>query len=144
MKRQLQILNGAACGEWRGSGAMPVAPSPEWNFVDVTDRPDAVVGSTYDVETDTFTPPPPPPARPKQLSRFEFMGLLTPQERIALKARRATDPILDDAFDLLDMANHVEPSHPMIAQMLGYVQQIGVMSADRRAAFVAAMAAAAK
>lgn len=80
---------------------------------------------------------------PPKLSRFEFMGLLTMQERQALKTRRTSDPVIDDALDLLEMANHVEPAHPLVVQMLGYVEQIGVMSAERRAAFVAAMNAAA-
>jgi hypothetical protein len=85
----------------------------------------------------------PPPVR--SLSRFEFMGLLTPQERIALRTRAAAgDVILADALDMLGLAAHVEVSHPLVEQMLGYVQSIGVMSAERRQAFVAAMAAAAK
>lgn len=85
--------------------------------------------------------PPPPAVEPRipQMSRFEFMGLLTTQERIALDTRAQSDPIMKDALRMLDLCNHVEPSHPMIAQMLGYVQQIGIMTAQRKAAFVVAM-----
>lgn len=85
----------------------------------------------------------PPPVR--QLSRFEFMGLLTPQERINLRQRAAAgDVILADALEMLGLAAHVEVGHQLVTQMLGYVQSIGVMTAERREAFVAAMDAAAK
>lgn len=90
-------------------------------------------------------PAPPVVVRaPQRLSRFEFMGLLTLQERQALKARRAIDPVIDDALDLLTMASHIEPTHAMVVQMLGYVEQIGIMSSARRTAFVAAMDALAR
>lgn len=84
----------------------------------------------------------PPPVR--KLSRFEFMGLLTAPERIALRARAAVDPVMADALGMLELASHVEPTHPMITQMLDYTVSLGgIMTPQRRAAFVEAMNAAA-
>lgn len=90
MKRQLQVKNGIANGEWRGSGGMPVPPDNTWTFLDVTDRPEAQVGMTYDAATDTFSAPPaPPPVDPEDLP-------LTPREQRAwMRAVRAkTDKIV--------------------------------------------------
>jgi hypothetical protein len=39
---------------------------------------------------------------PTRISPVEFKLCFTPQERIAIKAARATDPVLEDAFDILD------------------------------------------
>ena len=87
---------------------------------------------------------PPAPAVVRKLSRFEFMGLLTPQERIALRARGKSDPVMADALDMLGLASHVDPAHPMIGQMLGYVEQVGLMTPARRAEFTAAIVAVSK
>jgi len=56
--RQLQVQNNIAQNEWSGGGSMPVPPDNTWAFVDVTDRPDAQVGMTYDSTTDIFGPAP--------------------------------------------------------------------------------------
>jgi hypothetical protein len=55
MNRIAQILGGMVRGIWHGAG-MPEPPAG-WTFVDVTDRPAAKVGDTYDAVTDTFTTP---------------------------------------------------------------------------------------
>lgn len=112
-------------------------------FVPTRDR--HVLGGTYDAVTETFTPPLARAPRPKRLSRFEFMSLLTTSERVALRNRAATDTTMADALNMLELVGHVEcvPQHLMVTQMLGYVQSLGIMTAERRAAFEAAMAAAA-
>lgn len=56
--RQLQIKNGVAGSEVSGNG-LPKAPDTSWTFLDVTDRPEAQVGMTYDAATDTFSKPAP-------------------------------------------------------------------------------------
>ena len=121
-------------------------------YVLAPDRP------TYDSSTHALTwdgeawaterLPDPPAIEPytRKLSRFEFMSLMTGSERQALRKRAKSDPIIADALDMLTLAAHVDcvPMHSFLAQMLGYVQQIGIMSAERRAAFVEALTEAAK
>lgn len=130
-------------------------PAPDWvNFgvaefgdADVpgqTDMFDPATGGKRPMSVDEIALYFPAPVR--TLSRFEFMGILTAQERIALRQRATTDPIMADALEMLNLAGHVDavPLHPMIAQMLGYVQQLGIMTAERRAAFLVALSEAAK
>ena len=78
MRRQLQINNGIVQGEWQGSGAMPIPPDASWTFIDVTDRPDAQVGMTYDAATDTFSPAPVP--QKTRVTKSQVVSVLTPQE----------------------------------------------------------------
>lgn len=77
MKRQLQIKSGIA-QEWRGEGGMPVPPDDSWTFVDVTERPDAQVGMTYDTETDTFSPA--PVVTRTIVTKAQVVSVLTAQE----------------------------------------------------------------
>lgn len=111
--------------------------------IDAEARPEAATAVAYDAETDAFRQP---AASPKRLSRFECMARLTVEERRALRSRAQTDAVIEDAFAMLDLAQYVEvdPLHPMLVQILDYVVSIGVMTADRKTAFVAAIAAAGK
>lgn len=52
-------------------------------------------------------PPAPPPAPvpapvPPKVSPVEFLLLFTPQERVAIRAARPNDPVLDDFFDIVE------------------------------------------
>lgn len=51
--------------------------------------------------TDPQPGPKPEPTRP-QVSPIEFKLLWTSPERLALKAARATDPVVDDFFDIIE------------------------------------------
>jgi hypothetical protein len=46
--------------------------------------------------------PEPEPIAPVVLSPVQFKLLFTPQERIYLKSQKATDPILEDFYELID------------------------------------------
>lgn len=46
--------------------------------------------------------PPTPVVIPPKVSPVEFKLLFTSAERIAIKAARATDPILEDAYEILE------------------------------------------
>lgn len=142
MKFFAQIDNGLVTGHLEAQAAPRKLPAGR-SFVEFEDGSllPALL-STY--AAGVFTPP---PARVivKRLSRFEFMALLTANERAALRARAPSDAVMADALAMLELAGHVDaaPMHPMISQMLGYVQQIGIMTAERRAGFEAAVSAAA-
>lgn len=132
MRRQLQIRDGMARCEWRGIGS-PIAPDVVWIFIDVTDRPDALLGMLYDALTDVFSPAPPPP---KVLSYNEFILLFTGPERKALRTLAQTN---EDAADILDLLR-TAPVIPMAAQRTANLLQqlvgLGILTAQRRIAIL--------
>lgn len=48
------------------------------------------------------TPVPEPVAIPPKVSPVEFLLLFTPQERVAIRAARPNDPVLDDFFGIVE------------------------------------------
>lgn len=138
---QFDAVTGRLRGSTETAEMGPDGPiSPRGTIViDSREQPDAATAVRYDAGTRTFEQPPP---RRRPLSKFEFMSLLTPQERMGLRGRVAAgDAVLGDAFEMLGLAAYVEPGHAMTVQMLNYVQSINVMTPQRRAEFEAAMAA---
>jgi hypothetical protein len=79
-------------------------------FYDTEVPDDAENGDTFANGVLTKRPvPEPAPITPEpvaaplpKLTPVEFKLCFTPQERIAIKAERANDPVLEDAFDILD------------------------------------------
>lgn len=137
MKRQLQINNGAAKNEWQGSGGFPVPPDNSWTFLDVTDRPDAQVGMTYDADSDTFTPPPAPPDYGRTVSPREFLQLFTATERKNIRNAAKTD---DDVADWLALAQVPEPirlQHPTTISGLNFLVSKSLLTSARRDAILA-------
>lgn len=137
MRRQLQIKNGIAQGEWQGGGGMPVPPDNSWTFLDVTDRPDAQVGMTYDADSDTFTPPPAPPDYGRTVSPREFLQLFTATERKNIRNAAKTD---DDVADWLALAQVPEPirlQHPTTISGLNFLVSKSLLTSARRDAILA-------
>jgi hypothetical protein len=140
---------GRCVGTWGPSEAAPPPADAQHAFVDAADFPTITPRDTFTSLAPTkgdarglyggvlVKGDSPVAVAVKRLSLFEFMSLLTPQERIALRARAASDPIMGDSLVMLELAS------PMVSQMLGYVQQMGLMSPERRADFEAAVANAA-
>lgn len=139
--RQLQIRDGIALNEWRGSGRMPAPPDLSWTFLDVTNRPDAQVGMTYDAETDTFAPPPAPPDYGKAVGPRDFLRLFTSAERKAARnmadRRHATyDADVEDFMALAAVPEPIRLNHPATVQGLGLLVVKGVITAERRDAIL--------
>jgi len=133
MARQLQIKSGRVVAEWHGSGATPLPPDDSWTFLDVSDRPDAQVGMTYDAGTDTFTPPPAPRDYGATVSPRTFMLLFSGPERKAIRAASKTD---DDVADFLAIAQVPEPirlRHPMTLAGLDMLVVKGLLTESARA-----------
>jgi len=133
MTRQLQIKDGRAQSEWQGSGRGPIPPDASWTFVDVTDRPDAQVGMTYDADTDTFTPPPAPPDYGATVSPRTFMLLFSGPERKAIRQASKSD---EDVADFLAIAQVPEPirlRHPMTLAGLDMLVVKGLLTESARA-----------
>jgi len=129
MKRQLQIKSGIAQSEWNGSGGMPIPPDNSWTFVDVTDRPDAQVGMTYDAATDTFGPAP-----------VVVRTLVTPSQVISVLtaaewqiATSSTDADVVWGMAQFQLAQRVDLADPQFAQLMAGLVSKGIVTAARAA-----------
>lgn len=129
MKRQLQITSGIAQSEWQGSGGMPVPPSDEWTFLDVTDRPEAQVGMTYDAATDTFSPAPVP--QKTRVTKSQVVSVLTPQEWA--NANSSTDADVVWGMAQFNLADYVDLADPRFNQIFSALIGKGIIAADRSA-----------
>ena len=137
MKRQLQIRNGIAQAEWNGSGSMPVPPSAEYVFLDVTDRPDARVGMLYDATTDTFSPAPVPPKT--RVTKSQVISVLTPAEWHT--ATTSTDVDVVWGMAQFQLADHVDLADPQFAILMTGLVSKGIVTAARATEIQAALAA---
>ena len=129
MSRQLQTQNGFASSEWQGGGSMPVPPDASWTFVDVTDRPDAQVGMTYDTATDTFGPAP-----------VVVKTIVTPSQVISVLtaaewqiATTSVDPDVVWGMAQFQLAAHVNLADPQFAQLMTGLVSKGLVTAERAA-----------
>ena len=129
MSRQLQIKNGRVSSEWNGSGGMPIPPDATWTFVDVTDRPDAQIGMTYDAATDTFSPVP-----------VVVRTLVTPSQVISVLtaaewqiATTSTDADVVWAMAQFQLATQIDIASPVFAQLMSGLVAKGIVTAARAA-----------
>jgi hypothetical protein len=129
MRRQLQIHNGIAHGEWHGSGAMPIPPDDTYVFLDVTDRPDAQVGMLYDAATDTFSPAPVP--QKTRVTKSQVVSVLTPQEWA--NANSSTDADVVWGMAQFNLADYVDLADPRFNQIFGALVAKGIIAANRSA-----------
>jgi hypothetical protein len=153
MNRIAQILGGMVRGIWHGAG-MPEPPAG-WTFVDVTDRPAAKVGDTYDAVTDTFTTPTPVPPV-KTLSKSDVIGVLTPAQWSEMQRYHPdaagtspagtpyNDPSVYWAVSVFNAATKdFDLDDPRITSILGLLVQKGVIAPGDVAALQSALAEAA-
>lgn len=129
MKRQLQIKDGIAQGEWNGSVGMPIPPDNTWTFLDVTNRPEAQVGMLYDVATDTFGPAP-----------VIVRTIVTPSQVISVLtaaewqiATTSVDPDVVWGMAQFQLAQRVDLADPQFAQLMSGLVAKGIVTAARAA-----------
>ena len=108
--------------------------------IDVTDiAPRPGPGWSYDGLA--FGAPPAAPAAAPALSprmtRLYFLNRYIEAERTAIRAARASDPVLDDGMYLFEQALDVDVTLPLTQQLVGYLAQQGLIAADRVAALLA-------
>ena len=127
MRRQLQIKNDLAQSEWNGSGGMPVPPDDTWTFVDVTDRPEAVVGMTYDAATDTFSAA--PVVMQTRVSKSQVVSVLTPVEWQT--AMTSTDATAMWGMAQFQLAESVDLADPKFAELMTGLVAGGIVTATR-------------
>jgi hypothetical protein len=109
-------------------------------FYDVDVPDDAVNGDGW-VDGQLVKPvtpvpvePPSPVVVPPKVSPVEFKLLFTPQERVAIKAARANDPILDDFYDIVEdpRLTHVDLGLASTQAALDYLTAMGLIAAGRK------------
>ena len=127
--RQLQIKNGVAVSEWQGSGGLPLPPSSDWTFIDVTDRPNAQIGMTYDAATDTFSAAPVVPKT--RVSKSEVISVLTPAEWATANSSTDADVVWGMAQFLA--ADYVDLADPRFSQIMGGLVAKGILTPERAA-----------
>ena len=137
MRRQLQIKDGRVCGGWEGAGGMPVPPDASWTFLDVTDRPDAQVGMTYDAATDTFGPAP-----------VVVRTIVTPSQVISVLtaaewqiATTSVDADVVWGMAQFQLATQIDLVDPQFAALMSGLVAKGIVTAARAAQIQAALAA---
>ena len=129
MRRQLQVKDGFASAEWQGSNGMPVPPDDSWTFIDVTDRPDAQVGMTYDAASDTFSPAPVP--QKTRVTKSQVVSVLTPQEWA--NANSSTDADVQWGMAQFNLADYVDLADPRFNQIFAALIGKNIIAANRSA-----------
>ena len=83
--------------------------------------------------------PTPAPTESLKVSPVEFKLLFTPQERVAIKAARASDPVIDDFFSIIEdpRLTHVDLGLQSTQDALGYLETKGVITDARRVQILA-------
>tara|TARA_R110000822_G_scaffold15707_1_gene53882 strand:- start:261 stop:686 length:426 start_codon:yes stop_codon:yes gene_type:complete len=129
MTRILQIKDSVAQNEWSGNGGMPIPPDNTWVFVDVTDRPEAQIGMTYDAATDTFGPAP-----------VVVKTIVTPSQVISVLtaaewqiATTSTDADVVWGMAQFQLAQRVDLVDPQFAQLMSGLVAKGIVTAARAA-----------
>lgn len=77
----------------------------------------------------------PPPEIPPKVSPVEFMLLFTSPERVAIKALRQTDQIVDDFLDIIEdpRLTFVDLGLGSTVSAIDYMVYVGVVAAERKA-----------
>lgn len=81
--------------------------------------------------------PEPEPEPVRWIHKSVYLQRFTPQERIAIKAARSADPIIDDSLYVLEASELVYLDHPAIVNGLAYLVSQGLLEADRPAVLLA-------
>jgi hypothetical protein len=116
---------------------MPVPPDASYIFVDVTDRPDAQVGMTYDVATDTFGPA--PVVVRTIVTKSQVISVLTPAEWQTATTSADADVVW--AMAQFQLATQINLANPQFATLMTGLVAKGIVTAARATEIEAALAA---
>ena len=97
-------------------------------------------GGEWEAPTPTPEPTPAPTESPK-VSPVEFKLLFAPAERVAIKAARATDPVIDDFYDIVEdpRLTHVDLGLQSTKDALSYMVAQGLLTEERRLEILAGL-----
>lgn len=72
----------------------------------------------------------PTPESRVPITRLAFMRRFPTEKRIAIREAAKVDPVLGDAMSLLDLAQDVDLDDGDTQRLVGYLQTLGLISAD--------------
>ena len=138
MSKQARIINNVAVDVVTGNPADFFHPSIVAEFGLVPDEVEP--GWRRDPDTSAWSAPAPveqPPESPAEapkVSPVEFKLLFSALERVAIKAARATDPVIDDFFEIVEdpRLTHVNLGLQSTQDALSYLETKGLVTTERR------------
>ena len=143
MSKQARIVDDVAVDVVSGDPAEMFHPDIAAQFEPIPDNVET--GWRRDPQTDAWSAPAPvepqpePPAEASKVSPVEFKLLFSAQERVAIKAARATDPVIDDFFAIVEdpRLTHVNLGLQSTQDALAYLEAKGLITTDRRVQILA-------
>ena len=119
-------------------------PSIAEQFEPVPDEVQAGWVRNEDGEWEAPAPTPEPEPEPSEaakVSPVEFKLLFTSAERVAIKAARATDPVIDDFYDIVEdpRLTHVDLGLQSTKDALSYMVAQGLLTEERRLEILAGL-----
>lgn len=90
----------------------------------------SAVGPGHSYNGETFVAPERPAVEATSLTRLEFLRRIPAEKRIAIRAAAETDPIIEDALMLLDLAMEVRTDDPDTMMLVGYLLQQEYLTAN--------------
>lgn len=143
--KQARIINDVAVDVVLGDPAELFHPDIATQFEPVPDEVEA--GWLRDAATGAWSEPIPAelqsntPAEAPKVSPVEFKLLFTAQERVAIKAARSTDPVIDDFFSIVEdpRLTHVNLALQSTQAALAYLEEKGLITAQRREQILSGM-----
>lgn len=106
--------------------------------VEATDG--AYIGGEY--TGGQFVPQPvpeplPEPVTSTTMTKLTFLRRFTQAERLAIRAAKASDPIIEDADALMQLAEEIDVTDPDTVQYVGYLATKGYVDTSRVASILA-------
>ena len=101
--------------------------------------PDEVQAGWVRNEDGEWEAPAPSPSEATKVSPVEFKLLFTSAERVAIKAARATDQVIDDFYDIVEdpRLTFVDLGLQSTQDALSYMVAQGLLTAERRSEILA-------
>jgi hypothetical protein len=96
----------------------------------------STVGAGWAWDGQTFTPPSPVQRERQSMTKYQFLLRMPAGKRIAIRAAAKTDPIIEDAMMMLDLAEEVFADDPMTIQLVGYLQLEGYLTEQEAGAML--------
>lgn len=102
---------------------------------------DAFLGQQYVdgqfVPAPVAEPEPVAPITTPIMTKLTFLRRFTQAERIAIRAAKTTDPVIEDADALMQLAEEIDVTDMDTVQYVGYLAQKGFLDAPRPAVILA-------
>ncbi len=97
------------------------------------------IGWAYDASSGAFTPPPSPaPVVVRRLTQVEFFRRFTAEERISSRSLAKTDPVIEDAYELMKLADFIDLDDADTLQYVQYLEHVGALAQGRAAEILGA------